>query len=206
MDIGIFIRGLLLGFTIAATVGPITMLTIRRTLAHGWAVGFASGLGVATADATYAAVAAFGITAVSDALVSNARPLALVGGAFLVYLGIHTMRSIPIDPKTADPNGRTPSRLGAYLSILGLTLANPLTILSFAAFFVAFGVHGSTLDAAVLVAGVATGSVCWWILLTVTLSAIRARLTLRALRWANRISGFVVTVFGVLAVLSGIRG
>ena len=206
MDTGNFIRGLLLGFTIAATVGPITMLTIRRTLASGWAVGFASGLGVATADATYAAVAAFGITAVSDVLVSIARPLALVGGAFLVYLGIRTMRSIPVDPKTADPNGRRPSLRGAYLSILGLTFTNPLTILSFAAFFVAFGVRGSALDAAVLVAGVACGSVTWWIVLTVTLSAIRGRLTVQALRWANVISGLVVTVFGVLAVLSGIRG
>jgi threonine/homoserine/homoserine lactone efflux protein len=206
MDTGIFIRGLALGFTIAATVGPITMLTIRRTLASGWAVGFASGLGVATADATYAAVAAFGITAVSDVLVSVARPLALVGGAFLVYLGIRTMRSVPVDPRAADPTARRPGLLGAYLSILGLTLTNPLTILSFAAFFVAFGVRGSTLDAAVLVTGVGAGSVLWWIVLTATLSAIRGRLTLRALRWANVISGFVVTVFGVLAIASGVRG
>lgn len=206
MDIGIFIRGMLLGFTIAATVGPITMLTIRRTLASGWAVGFASGLGVATADATYAAVAAFGITAVSDALVSVARPLALVGGAFLIYLGIRTMRSVPTEVRTADPNARRPSLVGAYVSILGLTLANPLTILSFAAFFVGFGVRGSGVDAGVLVAGVAAGSVLWWIVLTVTLAAIRGRLTLRALRGANVVSGLVVTAFGVLAALSGIRG
>jgi threonine/homoserine/homoserine lactone efflux protein len=194
-----------LGFTIAATVGPITMLTIRRTLASGWAVGFASGLGVATADALYAAVAAFGITAVSDLLVSIARPLAIVGGAFLVYIGIRTMRSVPVDPKGADPAARPPSLLRAYLSILGLTLTNPLTILSFAALFVAFGVRGSVLEAGVLVAGVGAGSICWWIVLTVTLARVRGRLSLRALRCANVISGAIVTVFGVLAVVSGIR-
>jgi threonine/homoserine/homoserine lactone efflux protein len=206
MDGAIYLRGLVLGFTIAATVGPITMLTIRRTLASGWAVGFASGLGVATADATYAAVAAFGITVISDLLVSIARPLALIGGAFLIYLGIRTMRSVPANPRTADPDGPRPSLVGAYLSILGLTLANPLTILAFAALFVSYGVAGSTAGAAVLVAGVATGSVLWWVILTVTLSAIRGRLTTRALRWANVISGLVLTIFGVLAVLSGIRG
>jgi threonine/homoserine/homoserine lactone efflux protein len=206
VDAGIFARGVVLGFTIAATVGPIAMLTIRRTLASGWAVGFASGLGVATADALYAAVAAFGITAVSDLLASIARPLAVVGGAFLVYIGIRTMRSVPVDPEVADPAARRPSLLRAYLSILGLTLTNPLTILSFAALFVAFGVRGSVVEAGVLVAGVGVGSICWWIVLTVTLARVRGRLSLRGLRYANLISGAVVTVFGVLAVASGIRG
>jgi threonine/homoserine/homoserine lactone efflux protein len=206
MDPAIFLRGLVLGLTIAATVGPITMLTIRRTLASGWAIGFASGLGVATADATYAAVAAFGISAVSDVLVAIARPLALVGGAFLIYLGVRTMRSVPVDPETADPKGKRPSLLAAYLSILGLTLTNPLTILSFAALFVALGVRGTVLEAGVLTAGVAAGSVLWWVVLTVTLTLVRGRLSLRALRWANVISGVVVTAFGVIAVVTGIRG
>jgi threonine/homoserine/homoserine lactone efflux protein len=197
-------RGLILGFTIAATVGPISMLTIRRTLASGWALGFASGLGVATADAIYAGVAAFGITAVSDLLASLARPLAIVGGAFLIFIGIRTMRSVPIDPKMPDPSGRRPSLLGAYLSILGLTLANPLTVLSFAALFVSFGVGGDTVGAGVLVAGVGAGSTLWWIVLTVILARLRGRLSLRALRWANVISGIAVTLFGLVA--SGIRG
>ncbi|MEA2622008.1 MAG: hypothetical protein QOH61_918, partial [Chloroflexota bacterium] len=192
IDPGIFGRGLVLGFTIAATVGPITMLTIRRTLASGWAVGFASGLGVATADTMYAAVAAFGITAVTDLLGSIVRPLALVGGAFLVYLGIRTMRSVPIDPKAADAGAPRPSLIGAYFSILGLTLTNPLTILSFAALFVVLGVRGGPVEAGVLVLGMAIGSICWWILLTVAVSFVRTRLTVPALRWANVISGFVI--------------
>jgi threonine/homoserine/homoserine lactone efflux protein len=205
MDLGFFARGAVLGFTIAATVGPITMLTIRRTLAYGWAIGFASGLGVVTVDTTYGAVAAFGITAISDVLVAISRPLALVGGLFLIYLGIKTMRSQPVDPRGADPAGR-PSVFSAYASIVGLTFTNPLTILSFAALFVSFGVHGSASDAMLVVIGVACGSLLWWIILTTTLAVIRHRLSLRTLRAANILSGAVITLFGVLALVKGILG
>jgi threonine/homoserine/homoserine lactone efflux protein len=205
MDPTVFLRGAVLGFTIAATVGPITMLTIRRTLAWGWAIGFASGLGVVTVDTTYGAVAAFGVTAVSDVLVSVARPLALVGGVFLVYLGVQTMRSEPVEPRVADPAGR-PSARSAYASIVGLTFTNPLTIIAFAAVFVSFGVHGSMADAALVTVGVAMGSLTWWILLTGTLAVIRHRLSQRALRAANRLSGAVITLFGVLALTKGVLG
>lgn len=205
MDWGFLLRGAVLGFTIAATVGPITMLTIRRTLAYGWAIGFASGLGVVTVDTTYGAVAAFGITAVSDVLVAIARPLALVGGVFLIYLGLRTMRSQPIDPRNADPAGR-PSVLSAYASIVGLTFTNPLTILAFAALFVSFGVSGSVIDALLVVIGVGLGSLLWWIILTTTLAVIRHRLSARSLRAANVLSGAVITIFGVLALVKGVLG
>jgi len=205
LDPGLLLRGGVLGFTIAAAVGPITMLTIRRTLAYGWAIGFASGLGVVTVDTTYGAVAAFGITAVSDVLVAISRPLALVGGVFLIYLGIRTMRSEPIDPRGADPAGR-PSVVSAYASIVGLTFTNPLTIIAFAALFVSFGVHGSATDALLVVIGVGLGSLLWWTLLTTTLAVIRHRLSLRTLRAANLVSGAVITVFGVLAIVKGVAG
>jgi threonine/homoserine/homoserine lactone efflux protein len=205
VDPSFFLRGAVLGFTIAATVGPITMLTIRRTLAYGWAIGFASGLGVVTVDTTYGAVAAFGITAVSDVLVAVARPLALVGGLFLIYLGIRTMRSQPVDPREADPAGR-PSVVSAYASIVGLTFTNPLTIISFAALFVSFGVHGSAADAMLVVVGVAIGSLLWWVILTTTLAVIRHRLSPRTLRAANVVSGAVITVFGMLALVKGVTG
>jgi threonine/homoserine/homoserine lactone efflux protein len=205
VDPSFLLRGGVLGFTIAATVGPITMLTIRRTLAYGWAIGFASGLGVVTVDTTYGAVAAFGITAISDVLVAISRPLALVGGVFLIYLGIRTMRSQPTDPRQADPAGR-PSVVTAYASIVGLTFTNPLTILSFAALFVSFGVHGSASDAMQVVIGVALGSLLWWVILTTTLAVIRHRLSLRTLRAANVLSGAVITIFGVLALVKGVLG
>src|SRR3954447_16322481 len=95
MDTGLAIRGLVIGFTVAAAVGPISLLTIRRTIAHGRLFGLVSGLGVATADATYAGIAAFGLTAVTGVLVSGRFLLGVVGGAIIVLLGIRTMRSRP---------------------------------------------------------------------------------------------------------------
>ena len=95
MDPTLLIRGFVLGFTIAAAVGPISLLCIRRTLAEGRLVGLVSGLGVATADATYGAIAAFGLTAVTDLLVDGGRVLGLVGGVFLLWLAWRTFRAVP---------------------------------------------------------------------------------------------------------------
>ena len=206
MDIGIFIRGLILGFAIAAAVGPISLLTIRRTITDGPRIGLASGLGVATADATYGAVAAFGLTAVSDVLVAQARPLGLLGGAFLVYLGARTMLS-PC-PRAEEP-ARASSRglASAYLSILGLTLANPMTILSFAAIFVGLGlIRGDTATAALLVAGVFLGSLGWWLVLVSAVAALRSRITPPILRWVTIASGVLIVTFGVLAIAGALRG
>src|SRR5512147_388934 len=94
MDYLLFFRGLLVGFSIAAPVGPIGVLCIRRTLADGRAIGLATGLGAA-ADGVYGAVAGFGITAVADVLVGQQRWLQLGGGAFLLYLGVRAMRARP---------------------------------------------------------------------------------------------------------------
>ncbi len=145
MDPALLVRGFVLGFTIAAAVGPISLLCIKRTLAEGRTVGFVSGLGVATADATYGAIAAFGLTAITDQLVAFRQPLAIVGGLFLLWIAWRTIRSVPGEAAT-DPSasgGRDRRGLaGAYLSTLGLTMTNPMTILSFAALFVGPWGHG----------------------------------------------------------------
>ena len=131
MDPALALRGFVLGFTIAAAVGPISLLCIRRTLAEGRVVGLVSGLGVATADATYGAVAAFGLTAITGLLVDWHRALGIVGGLFLLYLAWTTARAVPGEAATTTT--RRGGLLGAFLSTLGLTLTNPMTILSFGA-------------------------------------------------------------------------
>lgn len=202
MDPSLFARGLILGFTIAAAVGPISLLTIRRTLAHGRVYGLASGLGVALADSTYGAIAAFGLTAISSLLVSGRMLLGLVGGGFLVLLGWRTMRTRPGPVATADDR---PGLVGAFLSIFGLTMTNPMTILSFAALFAGFGVTSGDVGAAALVVvGVFCGSASWWLLLTAVVSALRGRVTLRALAWVNRLSGLALTVFGLVAIAAAL--
>ena len=147
MDPALAFRGFILGFTIAAAVGPISLLVIRRTLAQGQLYGLVSGLGVATADATYGAIAAFGLGAITDVLVNARQVLGLVGGLFLLWLAWRTIRSVPTEAATVTT--RRGGYAGAYLSILGLTLANPMTILSFGALFAGLGVTGGATGDAV---------------------------------------------------------
>ena len=194
------LRGLVVGFTIAAAVGPISLLTIRRTIAHGRLYGLVSGLGVASADASYAGIAAFGLTAVSALLISGRVALGLVGGAIIVYLGIRTIRSRPGEVASAADR---PGLASAFGTIYALTMTNPMTILSFAAVFAGFGfAAGATtfLDAAVLTLGVWAGSSLWWVVLTSVVGWLRGRVSTRGLAWINRISGTALVAFGLVAI------
>ena len=198
MDPLLFARGLILGFTIAAAVGPISLLTIRRTLAHGRTYGLASGMGVALADATYGGIAAFGLTAVTSILVGGRLVLGLIGGLFLLVLAGRTLTSTPGEVAVADDR---PGLGAAFLSIFGLTMTNPMTILSFAAIFAGLGVVGrGGAAAALLTLGVFCGSASWWLILTWVVSALRTRVTVRGLRWVNRISGAVLLAFAVVSI------
>ncbi|WP_119065175.1 LysE/ArgO family amino acid transporter [Aggregatilinea lenta] len=202
----LFLRGLIIGFSIAAPVGPIGVLCIRRTLADGRAHGLVSGLGAATADAMYGAIAAFGLTAVSGFLVDQQTALRLIGGAFLIFLGVRTLRARPAENAAvvATPNG---SLRAAYLSTVALTLTNPATILSFVAIFAGLGLSetgGDALAALGLVAGVFAGSAAWWLLLSGGVSLLRTSFTPRRLRWVNWASGAILAGFGLLAMLSAL--
>lgn len=195
------IRGLIIGFTIAAAVGPISLLTIRRTLAHGQLYGLVSGLGVATADASYAGIAAFGLTALTDLLVSGRVVLGVVGGLIIALLGIRTIRSRPGEVARDAPRPGLP---GAFASIYALTMTNPMTILSFAAVFAGLGLIGgsSFADAAVLTVAVWAGSALWWVVLTTIVGWARERVSARVLLWINRVSGAALVVFGVVAIVA----
>ena len=202
MDLGLLLRGLIIGFSIAAPVGPIGVLCIRRTLAGGRRYGLASGLGAASADAVYGMVGGFGLTFVSSFLISQEAALRLVGGLFLAYLGLKTFRAQPAENPAQAQAGGLP---GAYLSTFLLTLTNPLTILSFAAIFAGLGVHRAADGygaALLLVSGVFLGSAAWWLLLSGGVSLLRGALTPARLRWINRLSGAVLLGFGVVAVLA----
>jgi threonine/homoserine/homoserine lactone efflux protein len=200
--VGLFLEGIVIGFAIAAPVGPIGVLCIRRTLADGRVSGLVSGLGAATADALYGAVAALGLTFVAEFLMGGQAWLRLVGGAFLVVLGVRTFLARPAG--RAAPEARRSGLPGAYASTFFLTLTNPTTILSFAAIFAGLGAagnaNGDALSAMLLVLGVFLGSAAWWVVLSGATSLFRTRLSVRGLRWVNRISGTVIAAFGVLAV------
>ncbi|MDQ2104551.1 LysE family translocator [Azospirillum isscasi] len=199
------LKGLIIGFSIAAPVGPIGLLCIRRTLADGPAPGFVSGLGAASADAVYGAIAGFGVALVTDALIGAQVALKLVGGVMLLWLGWSTLRARPAE-RPADARGGA-GLAGAYASTFALTLANPATILSFAAVFGGLGVSAagdgnSTGVAALLVAGVFAGSALWWLGLSASVGAFRRRVTPAAMLWINRASGAVLGGFGIAALAS----
>ncbi len=202
MDTSFLLRGLLIGFSIAAVVGPISLLCISRTLQRGFLYGFVTGLGAATADAAYGSIAAFGLTLISTFLVSQQTWIRLIGGLFLLYLGIRTMLAKPAQ-QAAQAKGN--SFLGAYASTLLLTLTNPLTILSFAAIFAGFGVGVTSKNgasAALVVAGVFCGSGMWWLVLSGSVSLLREKMTARWLVWINRCAGLAIVIFGLVALLS----
>jgi threonine/homoserine/homoserine lactone efflux protein len=196
-----FLRGLLIGFSIAAPVGPIGVLCIRRTLSEGRLAGFLSGLGAASADALYGAVAALGLSLVTDLLVGQQSWLRLLGGLFLIYLGTRAFFT-----RTSETPAKTrPSGLArAYFSTFLLTLTNPLTVLSFAAIFAGLDLAemgGHSLAAAALVAGVFLGSSAWWLTLSALVGSLRGRFTPVAMAWVNRLAGLVLFGFGAAALL-----
>ena len=195
-----FIEGLfIIGFSIAAPVGPIGVLCMRRSLAEGRQVGLATGLGAATADAVYGSVAGFGLTAVSSVMVAQRAWLGFLGGLFLCYLGVRTFMSQPReDAAEAGQSGL----VSAYVSTFVLTLTNPMTILSFVAIFAGLGL-GATLDywaASSMVAGVFLGSALWWLLLSSGVGLFRSRVSPTWMRSVNRLAGGTILAFGVYAL------
>jgi threonine/homoserine/homoserine lactone efflux protein len=197
MDLGFFLKGFLIGVSIAAPVGPIGLLTIRRTLAFGRSAGFISGLGAATADAVFGSIAAFGITAISSILIGAKLYLGVIGGVFLIYLGWQTFRSKPTE-QAAESRA---SSLGViYFSTLGLVLTNPISILYFTAIISSVGAANNLFSASMMVFGVFMGSVLWWFFLSFVASLLKSRINASNLQLVNFISGAIIAGFGVWAV------
>lgn len=199
-----FLKGLAFGFLLAATVGPMWLLCLRRTVAQGALAGFVSGMGIAVADGLYGAVAAFGLTAVSGFLLRHAFWIGLAGGLYLAYLGVHALAARPAPAHEPPPAG---GLARSFLSTLGLTLANPPTILAFAAIFAGLGLAAGADYAAagLVVAGVFLGSAAWWIVLAVAAGALRGRIGPRALRAVNVVSGLSILGFAVWQLAAVLR-
>lgn len=196
----LFLRAFIIGISIAAPVGPIGVLCIRRTLANGKLAGFLSGLGAASADMVYGAIAAFGLTTITNLLVDNAIWLRVIGGVFLLYLGIKTFREKPAERAAEAGQGGLATM---YFSTFFLTVTNPMTILAFAAIFAGTMVGTQTDSPLVMVIGIFTGSAAWWLTLSLIVGILRERLTQAHMAWINRISGMIITAFGLYALFKG---
>lgn len=200
-----FFQGCLVGVSIAAPVGPIGVLCIRRALAGGWSLGLATGLGAAVADALYGTVAALGLGAISEVLLKVSGGVGVLGGLFLCVLGVRTWRSVPSDTSVTTPAA---TDLGtAFFSTLLLTLANPATVLSFAALCAGFGIGTRIrgVEIPVWIAGVFAGSAAWWLVLSGTVASLRHAMTPTWMRWVNRLSGGLILGWGLLALSRSLR-
>jgi threonine/homoserine/homoserine lactone efflux protein len=205
MSGALFIKGLVFGFILAAAVGPMWVLCFRRTIASGVLVGLVSGMGIATADGIYGAIAAFGLTAVSGFLLGHSFWIGLVGTAFLIYLGVKSLMATPmnIQEEKVDRTGLA----RAFFSTLGLTLTNPPTILAFAAIFAGLGLvsTGDYGSAAWIVLGVFLGSAAWWTILAAAAGRLRGRLGPRLARGINLASGISILGFALWQVVELFR-
>jgi threonine/homoserine/homoserine lactone efflux protein len=205
MDSTFFIKGLIFGFTIALPVGPIGILCMRRSLLGGWPAGLLTGLGAATADAFYGAVAGFGLAGIADLLTARRSGIQIFGGLFLCYLSVRIFRTPSQEVKT-EASLRIHGPRG-YFSALILTLTNPMTILAFTAVFAGMGLGNTDNNygaAFWLVAGVFFGSMAWWLILSTITARFNTRLSPGAMAWINRLSGSILAGFGLLALAAGI--
>lgn len=202
MALYLVLQGILMGLVVAVPVGPLGLLCVNRALMLGPVYGLFSGLGVATADALAAGIAALGISLVSGFFTDYQAALRFVGGSFLCYLGYRIYRTEPGNP---SPSGNVNGLVGAYATTLFLTFSNPVTILSFVAIYAGWHVptlHGHYIAAAQLTLGVFIGSALWWVALFIGLTTCRNKFSLRFLGWVHCVSGLLIAGFGVVVLLT----
>lgn len=198
----LLLKGCAIGLAIAAPVGPVGVICIRRSLAQGAKYGFISGLGAATADAIYGCVAAFSFTWLTSLLIGYQAWLQSLGGLLLVLLGIQTWYSKPANLNTEVSRK---GLLAAYASVFAITITNPMTILAFAGIIAGANIavaDSELVPALLLVAGVFTGSLIWWLFISFTASRLSSKLKPTSLLWINRASGIFIAFYGVWAFLS----
>ena len=194
--IEVFWKGFALGFAIAAPVGPIGLLCIRKTLQFGKASGLCSGLGAAAADTLYGSLAVFGLTFLSDQLVTWGHYLKLIGGLFLLLLSYRSFRS-RINPPQMRLHHM--SYVKDFVGTFFLTLTNPLTVICYLAIFAALGLAENLekISAVLLISGVFLGAACWWILLSEGVGLLRLKLSPKTLLWINRSAGIIMGAIGI---------
>ena len=195
VDFLLFGKASVIGLLIAAPVGPIGLLCVQRTLSDGPRIGIASGLGAATADAVYGAIGATGLTALIQLFTTLSEPLAILGALFLAWMGLRLLQTRAIGGPAAASGGT--GIFPAFSSTLVLTLANPMTILSFIAVFAALGRgQAPTPTAAMLmVSGVFSGSLLWWLILTGSVTLVRHKIGASTLSLIQKAAGALLLGF-----------
>ncbi|WP_165498329.1 LysE family translocator [Siculibacillus lacustris] len=189
--------GLGVGVAFSAPVGPVNIMCIQRSFRSGFVGGLAAGLGAVAADGFFAAVAGFGITAVSSFFELHSGWLQGIGGALLILFGLRTARARP-HIEIGEDEPRSP--LSIAVTTFGMTVTNPATVLGFLAFFGSLGdlvpARGDWLAAGLFVLGVVCGGSLWWLAVSTLVAALRDRMTDVMLRRINVGAGALLALFG----------
>jgi threonine/homoserine/homoserine lactone efflux protein len=203
-----FLKGILIGLAIAMPVGPIAIILMKTTLAHGRKAGFAVGAGAACADTIYAMIGVFGVVLVLGFLEAHSVGIRIIGGSVLICMGAKNIWSHSEKDVQANVKPMGSKIIKDFVSSFFLTLTNPATIVAFIAIFAALGIKagpgGDATEAALVVAGVFSGSLLWWLILTLSIAYFRSRVTAKLLHKINVFSGVAIILFGVAAMLSAV--
>lgn len=200
-EMGVFYRGLLLGLMIAAPVGPIGLLCIRRTIRKGLMIGFATGLGAACADTIFGAIAALGVSVILEFIRHYNAPIRCIGGAFLLFVAWHTWHDQPKQPKQeVSVSGVVKAIIGGFV----ITMTNPVTIFAILAVVATFGNLQKNHDAVTIVSGIFAGSTLWWLLLSGGVALVRGHFTESRVIYINRITAVALALLATAALGTGI--
>lgn len=203
MGIEIFIQGIILGFSASVPLGPMGLICIQKTLNRGRLAGLVSGAGAAAADTFYAVIAAFGISFITDFIQKEQFTLRIIGSIILVLLGFKIFITNPAI-QIRKQQGKKNNLIGDFVSIFFLTLSNPITVFFFGAVFASTGIlkgENSFLELIEVVVGVFTGAMLWWLILTTVVNVFRSKFRLKRLWWINKITGAVIVIFGLVAII-----
>src|SRR5580700_10194876 len=202
--IELFLRGIAAGFAISAPVGPVNVLCVSRTITKGWRAGIVSGMGAAAADTLYGSIAGFSISIVIGFLIREQSKLRLFGGILLVLLGIWYYFK---KPEPLSKRGQDKADHSDFVTTFLLNLTNPTTVLSFLAVLAVLGLseHRPAWLTLIMIGGIFTGAMGWWLILTGVTNRFRDRFDDKAMLWMNRVGGIAIGAFGVLMFLLGSR-
>lgn len=204
MTLLLFIKGIAIGLGVAIPIGPVGILCIDRTLAHGKASGIATGIGAAIADGVYGAIAAFSVTFVTNHLIPYQHWIRAGGSIILIYLGLKIFREIP---KRKHPHSKKRELAADFISTFFLTFTNPMTVISFLTIIAAMGLKNlsrNIISGSALVAGITAGSILWWLIIVFVTNKFEKKMTLAKLKNVNRITGMIVIAFGIIMAISSL--
>lgn len=203
MTIDYLLKGIVLGISVAAPVGPIGVLCIKRSLTEGRKSGLVTGMGATVADTIYGAIAAFGLTFITDFLLEHEFYVRIFGGLFLIIMGVRLFIAKP----PADVVMEKGNMWHHFVTTILLTASNPATVLFFLAAFAGLGMETGSKNpglSGVIVVGVLIGSAIWWLSLSYFVSIFRSKIKLQKLSGLNKISGTFITACGLYALFSAV--